>query len=67
MKLWQEEKQNTEYFWTDSYLYPPGCPMIVPGERISRECIKRLAGYQKLGFKIEGLEKEGSIGVWNNG
>lgn len=50
-----------------AYLYPPGCPMIVPGERISRECIKRLAGYQKLGFKIEGLEKEGSIGVWNNG
>ena len=33
-----------------AYLYPPGCPMIVPGERISRECIKRLAGYQKLGF-----------------
>ena len=50
-----------------AYLYPPGCPMIVPGERISRECIKRLAGYQKLGFKIEGLEKEGRIGVWNNG
>lgn len=50
-----------------AYLYPPGCPMIVPGERISRECIKRLAGYQKVGFKIEGLEKEGSIGVWNNG
>ena len=50
-----------------AYLYPPGCPMIVPGERISRECIKRLAGYQKLDFKIEGLEKEGSIGVWNNG
>ena len=50
-----------------AYLYPPGCPMIVPGERISRECIKQIESYQKLGFKIEGLEKEGSIGVWNNG
>ncbi len=34
-----------------AYLYPPGCPMIVPGERISRECIKRLAGYQSLVLK----------------
>ena len=49
-----------------AYLYPPGCPMIVPGERISRECIKRLAGYQKLGFKIEGWKrrKHWSLEQW---
>lgn len=50
-----------------AYLYPPGCPLIVPGERISRECIKQLEIYQKLGFQVEGLEKHGSIGVWING
>lgn len=47
-----------------AYLYPPGCPMIVPGEKISRECIRQITEYKKAGFKIEGLEKEGSIGVW---
>lgn len=58
-----EGRVSLEY----AYLYPPGCPLIVPGERISRECIKQLEIYQKLGFQVEGLEKQGSIGVWING
>lgn len=58
-----EGKISLEY----AYLYPPGCPIIVPGEQISRECIKQLEIYQNLGFKVEGLEKQGSIGVWING
>lgn len=50
-----------------AYLYPPGSPLIVPGERISKEVIERLCVYRTLGFDIEGLQKEGYIEVWKNG
>lgn len=50
-----------------AYLYPPGCPLIVPGERVTEEIIKCLSWYEKLGFQIEGLSVEKEIGVWING
>lgn len=50
-----------------AYLYPPGSPVVVPGERISQEVIDRLKLYRKLQFDIEGLQKEGYIEVWDNG
>lgn len=54
---------STEY----AYLYPPGSPLIVPGERISREVIEALVRYDKLRFTIEGLQQEKYIEVWING
>lgn len=54
---------STEY----AYLYPPGSPLIVPGERVTREIADTLKQYEELHFTIEGLKKEGYIEVWING
>lgn len=37
------------------YLYPPGIPIIVPGERISRNLIELISYYKNSGLSIEGL------------
>lgn len=50
-----------------AYLYPPGIPLIVPGERISEKTAALLGQYEKQGFSVEGPEKEGRIRVWMNG
>ena len=59
--VWQsaEARISAEY----AYLYPPGIPLIVPGERISPETISLLLQYQAAGFLIEGTEKAGQIRV----
>lgn len=38
------------------YLYPPGCPIIVPGERINRAIISQIEEYKARNFNIEGLK-----------
>lgn len=38
------------------YLYPPGIPMIVPGEVISEEMIEVLAQCQRIGLHIQGMQ-----------
>lgn len=50
-----------------AYLYPPGSPLIVPGERISREAVEILHWYQEHDFSIEGLRSEDGIEVWIDG
>lgn len=37
-----------------AYLYPPGIPFLVPGERITEELIRQLQYDQSLGLKIQG-------------
>lgn len=37
------------------YLYPPGIPLIVPGEVITAEFINMVKEYQKRNYDIEGL------------
>ena len=54
---------STEY----AYLYPPGCPLIVPGERISKEAVDMLMWYDRQDFSVEGLKKEKYIEVWMDG
>lgn len=54
---------STEY----AYLYPPGIPLIVPGEEISSEAVKLMELYERMGFSIEGTSVENKIGVWING
>ena len=46
-----------------AYLYPPGSPLIVPGERVSPETAELLMQYREAGFSIEGLETDGHIKV----
>ena len=38
------------------YLYPPGIPLIVPGERIPTELPLLLEYYKRIGLKLQGLE-----------
>ena len=45
------------------YVYPPGIPLIVPGEMISEEAVHLLQEYENMGFDIEGLRKQGYIFV----
>lgn len=61
---WEESigKISMEY----AYLYPPGIPIIVPGEQISEEVVAYLNMYEDLGFSIEGLEEDKQIKVWIN-
>lgn len=43
-------------------LYPPGIPILAPGEQISFEIMERLKAYTKEGFELHGME-EGSLQV----
>lgn len=62
---WEEAAGHisTEY----AYLYPPGSPLIVPGEKVTEEVIQCLSWYEEIGFSIEGLSVDKKIGVWING
>ena len=40
------------------YLYPPGIPLIVPGEEISRSVIEKIEQYQKNHMEIIGYENK---------
>ena len=50
-----------------AYIYPPGIPFVVPGEKITEEVITYLNKYEQSGFVIEGIAVEKHIGVWKNG
>ena len=50
-----------------TYIYPPGIPIIVPGEKISEEAVRLLRKYKSMGFSIEGLEDDKWMEVWING
>lgn len=56
-------KVSLEY----AYLYPPGIPLVVPGERIGKKTARQMTVYEKMGFSIEGTEESGKIEVWLNG
>lgn len=38
------------------YLYPPGIPLVVPGERLSKEVIMKMKEYQDGELRIRGME-----------
>lgn len=50
-----------------AYVYPPGIPLAVPGERISGKTVESLTQYERLGFNIEGTQIRGKIEVLENG
>ena len=54
-----QERISLEY----AYVYPPGIPLIVPGERISEKAVELLQLYEKSGFDIEGLKQSGRIRI----
>lgn len=50
-----------------AYLYPPGIPLVVPGERISAPVVRQIMAYRKIGFTIEGTVCRDRIKVLNEG
>ncbi|WP_313130009.1 aminotransferase class I/II-fold pyridoxal phosphate-dependent enzyme [Anaerocolumna sp.] len=40
------------------YLYPPGIPLLVPGERISKSLLEDIYSYQREGLHLQGLQDE---------
>ncbi|BCJ96915.1 hypothetical protein acsn021_44840 [Anaerocolumna cellulosilytica] len=38
------------------YLYPPGIPLLVPGERITTEMLSNILEYKKSGLSLQGTE-----------
>lgn len=52
---WQEAvgKVSLEFV----YLYPPGIPIVVPGERVSEEAVQQILDYEKNGLPLKGRRK----------
>lgn len=44
-----------------AYVYPPGIPLTVPGERVSADTAAQLQRYESTGFRIEGTQERGKI------
>jgi arginine decarboxylase len=44
-------------------VYPPGIPILVPGEVITGEVTDYLKNVKELGGTVDGLSEEGLIGV----
>ncbi len=44
-------------------LYPPGVPIVVPGEKITAEVIQQIKRYLKKGLNVQGLENDAYIWV----
>lgn len=47
------------------FLYPPGIPIIVPGEEISGKFVKDMKQCIQLGLDVEGLSPDGRITIVN--
>lgn len=43
--------------------YPPGIPLVAPGERINEEAIKEIEACSEAGLFVQGVSTEGRIGV----
>lgn len=50
-----------------AYVYPPGIPLVVPGEEISGAVVGQVRAYEDAGFQIEGTKEKKRIGVLMNG
>ena len=46
------------------YLYPPGIPLTVPGERISRELLEQLQECRVQGYSLQGMEDYNMKYLW---
>lgn len=42
------------------YVYPPGIPIVVPGEVLKKESIDLIMKYKELGLAVQGMEDEES-------
>ena len=45
------------------YIYPPGIPLLTPGEKISERCVRCLQDYLDEELEVHGLTKEREIEI----
>ena len=45
------------------YLYPPGIPIVVPGERITEKFVEDIRKAQKMNLDLEGLVDDRLINI----
>ena len=45
------------------YIYPPGIPLLTPGEKVSERCVRCLQNYLEEGLEVLGLTKEKEIEI----
>ena len=45
------------------YIYPPGIPLLTPGEKISERCVRQLHYYLEEELDVHGLTKEKEIEI----
>lgn len=50
-----------------AYLYPPGIPLLVPGERITPQIVEHFRWYMERTYEIQGVAREGYIEAWTHG
>ena len=62
--VWEQAAGKTALEY--AYLYPPGIPLAVPGERIAGETAEKICRYSDMGFSIEGTAEKGQIEVLLN-
>ncbi|MBR6916363.1 MAG: hypothetical protein IKN36_08385, partial [Clostridia bacterium] len=41
------------------FAYPPGVPILIPGERVTRESVREIREAQKSGIRVVGAEENG--------
>lgn len=46
------------------YLYPPGIPLVVPGEPIKKDRLEQLLEAKRLGYSLQGLEDYSMENIW---
>jgi arginine decarboxylase len=46
------------------YVYPPGIPIVVPGEVLNKESIGLIMKYKELGLAVQGMEDEDSREIY---
>ena len=44
-------------------VYPPGVPMLVPGEVVTEEAVRLIVENRRLGLTVEGISEQGEIPV----
>lgn len=40
------------------YLYPPGIPILAPGERITEQIVQQVLSYKEMGLPVQGMRDE---------
>lgn len=71
LTIYEAEKQKRKAFLLEEsikkvsaefvYVYPPGIPILVPGEEINRKVIEKIKYYKDIGLSIEGMADKNTI------